>query len=151
MGEMITGKGGPFEYGWKINEWISDFVEKEDEYSDKHLNEIYPGIKKKDWLNKTIETIHIIKGLQQYHNVYCYCEITLNSLSHKSPIPSKLNNRSLSSVICPPVFVLENEREQFDNYQYAEEVSLSIGADAYYEEDNSDDSERYDRFIHIRI
>lgn len=134
-----------------IENWISEFAGRNMEYSDRHIDEIFPDVKRKDWLSKTIEVVHIIKGLQQCPNVYAYCVITLNPLSHRSPVPSKLDNRSISSVVCPPVFVLENESENFDDFRYAEEISLLIGADAYYEETNSDDPEIYNRFIHVRI
>lgn len=134
-----------------IEKWISEFAEKNMAYSDRHIDEIYPNIKRKDWLSKTIEVVHTIKGLQRYPAIYAYCVITLNSLSHKSPTPSKLNNRSISSVICPPVFVLENVNENFEDFRYAKEISSLIGADAYYEEINSEDPGIYNRFIHVRI
>ncbi len=134
-----------------IEKWISEFAEKNMTYSDRHIDEIYPNVKRKDWLSKTIEVVHTIKRLQRYPNVYAYCVIMLNSLSHKSPTPFKLNNRSFSSVICPPVFVLENVNENFEDFRYAKEISSLIGADAYYEEINSEDPGIYNRFIHVRI
>lgn len=136
-----------------IEKWISEFVSGSENYSDKHINEIYPGIKREEWLKRTIDLVHNtnIKGLLQGLDIYSYCVVTLNSLSCKSAVPKTLNNRSISSVICPPVIVLEREKEDLSQFQYAEKISVALEANVYYKEDSSDGKDTYDRILLIVI
>ena len=136
----------------RITDLINSFVQGNSVEITISLEELYPKIKRKEWLDKTLITCkEIIQMINFKHlKINFNCTVVINSTGTRCPAPKSFNNRIISFSFDQPVFLLTKADPIIsDNYKYDCALSGITGTEVYYSQKYFAPWDIYLRELHL--